>query len=135
LTRIRTGKRSWKSGRRGAPGRMEERGGAVMGTKRREMERLVERVEQQTEDVRTMVAEIWTTMAAIVEAQKKILKRVEGIEQEQMRRGAIEAAAQVEQEDILDEIREAQKEHTAALQTMNEVMKGALMVMRGSCRE
>ena len=106
-----------------------------MGTKRREMERLVERVEQQTEDVRTMVAEIWTTMAAIVEAQKKILKRVEGIEQEQMRRGAIEAAAQVEQEDILDEIREAQKEHTAALQTMNEVMKGALMVMRGSCRE
>ena len=134
-----------------------------MGTERREMERLAERVEQQTEDVRTIVAEIWTTMAAIVEAQKKILERVEqvermqgiceveisktreaqeeiqkkagSIEAELMESGTIEAAARNEQREAMAAIREAQKGHTAALQTMNEVMKGALMVMRGSSRE
>lgn len=131
MTRIRNGKRSWKSGR---PEETERGGAPEMGTERREMERLAERVELQTEDVKTMVAEIWMTMAAIVEAQKKILERVERIEEAQMRRGEIEAEW-VEQEDILDEIRKAQKEHTAALQTMNEVMKGALMVMKGLCRE
>lgn len=57
---------------------MEERGGAAMGTERREMERLAERVELQMEDVKAMVAEIWTTMGAILEIQKKILEQMEG---------------------------------------------------------
>lgn len=163
MTRIRNGSRSWKSGGRGAPGRMEERGGAAMGTERREMERLAERVELQMEDVKAMVSEIWTTMAAIVEAQKKILERVEQVErmqgiceveisktreaQEEIRKkagsieaelmesGTIETAARNEQREAMAAIREAQKGHTAALQTMNKVMKGVLMVMRGSCRE
>jgi len=142
---------------------MEERGGAAMGTERREMERLAERVELQMEDVKAMVAEIWTTMARIAEAQEKMLERVSQIERRQesgemsigeiwkaqeeirkkagsieaelMESGTIETAARNEQREAMAAIREAQKGHTAAFQTMNEVMKGALMVMRGSSRE
>lgn len=58
---------------------MEEAGREPgMEAERLIMERLAEAVEQQMEDVRTMVAEIWTTMAAIVEIQKKILEQMEG---------------------------------------------------------
>lgn len=98
----------------------------------REWQREAERTEERLAEIQRALDAI---LKEIREAQEEIRKKAGSVEVALMDKGTIETAARYEQKGALDEIREAQKEHTAALKTMNEVMKGALMVMRGLCRE